>query len=428
MNIDKKILAGIGLLAGALGLFLWTRKAEAACEEGEAKCEDTDLLACVDGKWQLIEANSPQCGGGPIPECNTGDTKCVGTDLYTCVGGEWQLTEEDSDSCKVTPPPPLPEGFEIDKIAAEPPIVILGNSVGIKVQWFCPNPGLIERTFSLQCLINGITLQHTWTVNAANGIIVFEHTPVSVGTYTATIPANGIKFNCPGSVSFEVREEPVAEVYYCPFGGSTGYEGLDALAHHLNSHFHGKRVPGQGKSSDVIDCPYCSKYFTACVRSLGLHCTEGERLAASYNLIEHIQTSHPDHPLTIPRCLIVADNIPDLLGGEFRPDPLYCYAVRIDDQVTGRHGRPYWQAIGYKIVIVFEGPGGYEYEGRREFVTMPSQHHIEIRGPVEKDYEWLKQDPYDTPSVIDVHVNLPNLGDRVVCDVGTGEVSVVSWE
>jgi hypothetical protein len=422
MNIDKKKLAGVGLIATALGLFLWTRKAEAACEEGQTKCEDTDLHACVDGKWQLIEANSPSCGGGPIPECNAGDTKCVGVDLYTCVDGEWQLTEEDSDSCKVTPPGPLPEGFEIDKIAAEPPIVMLGNSVGIKVTWFCPNPELIERTFSLQCMINGKTLQHTWTVRAGNGSIVFEHTPANIGTYTATIPEDGIKFNCPNSVSFEVREEPpTVRAYYCPFGGTTEYETIDALAHHLDSHFHGKRVPGQGKSSDVIDCPYCSSYFTACVRSLGLHCTTAERLGASYKLIDHIQTSHPSHPLTVPRCLIIADNIPDLVGGPYaRPDPLLGYAVRIDD----KRG---WQMVGYTAQYWLGSLPTYEHEETHEFVTNPGQHHIEIRGPVEESFRWRK-DPYDTPSIIDVYVDLPNLGDRVVCNVGTGEVSVVSWE
>ncbi|GAI39449.1 unnamed protein product, partial [marine sediment metagenome] len=213
MNIDKRIIAGIGLLFGALGLFLWTKKAEAACEEGTTKCEAGDLYACIDGKWELAEADSPQC-----LECEEGDTKCVDTDLYTCVAGEWQLTESDSASCKVGPVPPLPEGFEIDYIGAEPPVVILGSPVKIKVTWFCPNPGLVERTFSLQCVINGETLQHSWgPTTRGNGSIAFEYTPTSIGTYTATIPGNGIKFNCPSSVSFEVREEVVGP-FYSPYG------------------------------------------------------------------------------------------------------------------------------------------------------------------------------------------------------------------
>lgn len=424
MDINKKILAGFGLIAAALGLFLWTKKAEAACTEGETKCVDVDLYACVNGVWELAEANSPQCVVPP-PECEVGDTKCVDTDLYTCVAGEWQLTEEDSTSCKVGPTPPLPEGFEIDKLSAEPPVVILGSPVNIKVTWFCPNPELIERTFSLQCVINGETLQHTWTVRAGTGSIAFQYTPTSVGTYTATIPGNGIKFNCPDSVSFEVKEEEVG-VYYCPFGGTAEYESIDALAHHLDSHFHGKRVPGQGRSSDVIDCPYCSKYFTACVRSLGLHCTKAERLGASYSLIDHIQSFHSNYPLTTPRCHIVADNIPDLLGGVSRPSPLLCYAVRIDDQTSYRGA--YWRAIGYKTIYGFMDPPTYEHEEMHEFVTTPGEHHIEIRGPVEVSFRWRKQDPYDTPSIFDVNINLANLGDKVVLDMGTGEVEYIAWE
>lgn len=102
MDINKKILAGIGLLAGALGLFLWTRKAEAACEEGQTKCVGVDLYACVDGVWQLVEANSPQC---ITPECESGQIECRNRDLWACVNGKWQLEQVDSPSCGYEPPP-----------------------------------------------------------------------------------------------------------------------------------------------------------------------------------------------------------------------------------------------------------------------------------------------------------------------------------
>lgn len=318
MNIDNKKIIGIGLLAGALGLFLWTRKAEAACEEGETKCVDVDLYACVDGKWELAEANSPQCVPPP-PECEEGDTKCVGTDLYTCVAGEWQLTESNSDSCKVGPLPPLPPGFEIDKIAAEPPIVILGNPVKIKVNWVCP--GLIEfwidRELSLQCVINGETLQLTWTYTGSTSI-AFEYTPTSIGTYTATIQGNGIsKFNCPESVSFEVREEVVGP-FYSPYGelcswtpsielvckpANTPYATLDALANEIavSTVRKSKPAPGAGRYTEYYPCPYCSKTFTSCTRPAGTRCSPGQRLAAAYKVLEHIQASHPDQPLTEPR-------------------------------------------------------------------------------------------------------------------------------
>jgi len=42
----------------------------------------------------------------PITECNEGETKCVGYDLYKCINGKWQLVETNSSQCGYTPPPP----------------------------------------------------------------------------------------------------------------------------------------------------------------------------------------------------------------------------------------------------------------------------------------------------------------------------------
>jgi len=417
MNINKKILAGIGLLATALGLFLWTRKAEPACTEGETKCEDGDLHACVDGNWELLQANSPSCP--QPPECNEGDTKCdPNNNLYTCVAGEWQLTEEDSPSCKVTPPPgPLPEGFEIDNLAAEPSVVILGKSVNIKVTWFCPNPELVERTFSLECVINGEILQHSWgPTTRSNGSIYFEYTPASVGTYTATIPGNGIKFNCPSSVSFEVREEELG-VYYCPFGTYAEYESIDALAAHIGSQHHSsKSAIGAGKYYEYISCPYCSDEFRICTRSAGLSCTSGQRIGAAYALIDHIQSSHPDHPLTIPRChieTIVPE--PEWRMEMGRNIPVSTYALKVDGGE--------WHSLGWKVIYELMAPPRYEYQRTQEVVISRGQHHVEIRGPVSYYYGW-REDPYDTPGIFDEDVVLANLGDKAVFNVETGEVVI----
>ena len=72
MNINKKVAAGIGLIAGALGLYLWTKKAK-PCTEGAKKCVGADLYTCINGKWVLTEANSPTCV--TPPSCSV-DTDC----------------------------------------------------------------------------------------------------------------------------------------------------------------------------------------------------------------------------------------------------------------------------------------------------------------------------------------------------------------
>ena len=77
------------------------------CTEGETKCVGYDLYKCINGKWQLVESNSEQCGYVP-PECTEGETKCVGYDLYKCINGKWQLVERNSTQCGYTPPAPPP--------------------------------------------------------------------------------------------------------------------------------------------------------------------------------------------------------------------------------------------------------------------------------------------------------------------------------
>jgi len=437
--MNKRIAVGLGLLTGALSLYLFTKKAEVSCTEGETKCEGGDLYACISGQWELVETNSPQCP--QPPECEEGDTKCVDTDLYTCVGGEWQLTESDSPSCKVGPPPPLPEGFEIDKITAEPSVVVLGNPVSIKVTWVCPNPGLIERTFSLQCMINGTTLQHTWTINASNGSITFEYTPTSVGTYTATIPGDGIKFNCPSSVSFEVREEEPG-VYYCPFGSYIEYESIDALAAHVGSQHHSsKPAIGAGKYYEYIPCPYCGKEFRICTRSAGLSCTSGQRIGAAYALIDHIQSSHPNNPLTIPRCHIEVI-VPEPPVTEININTRDAVTYFADfDRETGYRGYIRWHVLGWKYVCVGFMPTicHMEYQRTTTFVSSLGTHHVIIKGPiacrammgaglgnvqVPGGYYTVN----DAPTAFDQDVTLANLGDKAVFNVETGEASIVRWE
>lgn len=59
--MNKKVAAGIGLIAGALGLYLLTTRKAKPCTEGTTKCVGADLYACVNGKWVLQQLNSPAC-------------------------------------------------------------------------------------------------------------------------------------------------------------------------------------------------------------------------------------------------------------------------------------------------------------------------------------------------------------------------------
>lgn len=367
-----------------------------------------------------------------------GDQKCIGNDLYIYQGGQWILEETNSLVCTSPPEPepepepgPLPPGFEIDYIGAEPPVVILGNSVSIKVNYFCPNPKLEERTYTLQCVIDGITLQHTST----SATIRFEYTPTRIGPYNATIQGDGIsKFNCPSSVSFEVKEEAVG-VFYSPFGSYTAYATLSALAEHIASLKVGSTssTSRPWKTVDLewagrhythgVVCPYCDEVFVAEPNALRRGSTFGAKTAAAYKLLLHIQSSHPANPLTKPRCHIEV-SVPQPLG----LPSANCYAVRIDNWM-GARGLTYWRAVGWtnlgRVMVT------YEYQASRNFVSILGNHHVEIRGPMPYTLgmEWRGTNaPYEYPSIFDQDITLMNLGDRASFDVETGIEEIVEWK
>ena len=94
------VIGGCGLIGVAI--YLLTAKAQ-ECVNGQTKCVGYDQYACINGKWELIEPNSPSCGYVP-PECTDGETKCIGYDFYVCINGKWELIEQNSPSCGYEPP------------------------------------------------------------------------------------------------------------------------------------------------------------------------------------------------------------------------------------------------------------------------------------------------------------------------------------
>ena len=271
----------IGLVVVGLVIAYFVSKKEPAKAEGDQKCIGADLYAYYNGQWILEEANSLVCTSPPEPEPEP------------------------------EPEPDVPEGFTIDRILANPPIVTLGNSVNIEVAWFCP--GSIEfwqdRELTLHCAINGEAFKHTWTYTGST-TVKLKYTPTTIGVYTATILDGGIKFNCPSSVTFEVREEVVG-AFYSPFGGHEVYESLSALAVAIaamkgmtsstSRPWKTVQISWAGrKYTHGVVCPYCDKVFVAQPNALQRGSTPGSRVAAAYELLEHIQLAHSNHPLTEP--------------------------------------------------------------------------------------------------------------------------------
>ena len=400
--MDRKLGIVIGLLVGAFAALYFILKGRTV--EGDTRCEDGNLLAYVEGQWTLVEENSSQCLLDPEPP---------------------------NPPSPPEPPDENPLGFTIDDVLVTPAVVILGEEANIKVVWFCPNPLLEERDFIITCTIDGLTLQRSWRVRAGNGAINIKYTPESIGVFVATV---GDKL-----CTFQVKEEVIG-AFYSPYGGLTIYPSIDALAKHIAANGKYNKQCHEYNcrhATFAAKCPYCSASFSGGVTDSQVRGSrEAGKTKAAYLLINHIQVSHPGHPLTIPRCHIVISNIPDLLGGSSRPRPLLGYAVRIDDQSYsyGRHprpgqeylGRPYWQMVGYETIYNFLAPNTYKHEEMHEFVTTPGKHHIEVRGPVERSFRWRK-DPYETPGIIDAHITLDGIGDYVVCDVGAGTAEVVKW-
>jgi len=66
----KKVLGVIAVISAIGGTLFYFLKPKKPCEEGATKCagpDNLDLYECQEGKWVLIEENSPECGYAPLP-------------------------------------------------------------------------------------------------------------------------------------------------------------------------------------------------------------------------------------------------------------------------------------------------------------------------------------------------------------------------
>jgi hypothetical protein len=373
--MNKKVAAGIGLIAGALGLYLWTKKAK-PCTEGTKKCVGADLYTCINGKWVLTEANSPTCV--TLPSCSV-DADCPPG--YVCQNGVCVPAE--------LPPEELPSNFEIDVVNVTPNIVAVGDEMTIYVRWWCP--GHIGETFTLHCTVDGTILSQTFVADDDFGFVYYKYTPQKVGTYTATV--RGV------SCSFEAREK-ISGVFYDPYDGYQTYDSLNALAFQIGAFFEGTVETwtdgGDRFAGYVFTCPYCDFHYGPYSPT-----SDKIRINYAYGMLTHIQSAHPEYPLTKPRPFIEVTT-PAI------PKPLNVW---------------FWMPA-YKIVL----------NGRVYTQLAPSTelygallgiNHIEISGTCSP------RDIFDGRQcgqiVFSQDVTLLALGDKVTIDAETGLVGYHKW-
>ncbi len=79
---------------------------------GSYECISTTRVKCVDGLWNVIQRNSPECGYvAPKRDCTNprgvhGGYDCSGTTRIKCDDGRWVTIEHNSRECGYRPPDP----------------------------------------------------------------------------------------------------------------------------------------------------------------------------------------------------------------------------------------------------------------------------------------------------------------------------------
>ena len=333
--------------------------------------------------------------------------------------------------------PEVPEEFCVDTITAEPSVVVLGNEVKIHVQYWLPNGvdvrPYIGKTYQMHCTIDGETLTaSTGPIPYFPATIDFAYTPQSIGTYTATVLDK--------SVSFEVRAEVVG-AYYNPYGGYEIYSSIDELANYINNNRLGETTDCfQGNCWWIQNCPYCDYSLKA-----GYYYARNpsDTLKNVYGVLGHIQSSHPEYPLTKPRCYIEV-NVPEpqvaRLGiNDYGP----AYFINWEGQYApDHHPHTIWYILSWVNIGLWIG-GCYVFYNPSSFISTLGTHHIAIRGPVvcrvgtapfTLSQGMGVQTPggsyvsVDTlPLVFDADVTLRALGDKVTIDAGTGLTGYKEW-
>lgn len=313
-----------------------------------------------------------------------------GTHTVTVEANNYQTTDFEvkvdqpiqSINLEMPPLPPGPpgwsDGVEVQSVAADPPIVYLGQTVQIKVyiQYGIHNPDAypVPATICGTVRVNGQELTGEFNIDYRNPTLAFPFTPSSIGIFMAVAQDK--------STTFEVKPE-VPGLYYSPYGEADPYSSKgDMITSWVNYRNWRPYAPSpQNIFPPVYKGPikdftfwgdmYSDKMSTRCPicgESLGDTTHEG----IFTDLFNHIEQRHPDYPWDKPK------------GG-----------------------------------IVFARMNYVSYDRwDLEGIVLKPGHHAG-----EHTIQWL-----GLPEVVKYDVTLPGWGDRVYINIDTGETVLVTWE
>jgi hypothetical protein len=278
----------------------------------------------------------------PVGVCTPGEVKCVGVDLYLCnANGQWEVSETNSASCQVTPgatyySPFGGKRFPICTKILIPNVNPFGDFLGGDLLWsgfsdFFFDPGVrsgLQYVNSEQQLYEATPAE--WDAGSATSFVK----SVTLG-YVDDVLVMAVDYSCQ---EYWDSKERLAQMiagrnlYFgtiptewilqygvtCPTCGGTG-KIIGRRGHQRDCPTCGglgkilmidlsRGIRDWAKSMDIstnppvyagietynytIHCPYCSAVIE--------HDHEDGRIALARDLLDHIETNHPDHPLTAP--------------------------------------------------------------------------------------------------------------------------------
>jgi len=317
--------------------------------------------------------------------------------------------------------PELPDVFYVETITAEPSIVTLGSDVKIHVTYWIPENVdgrlYVGYTYQAHCVIDGKTLTaQVGPVQFFPIDVDYVYTPQNVGIYTATALGK--------SISFEVRQK-VAGVFYSPYGGYDSFGSIDALATYIYNNGLGQTSNCfQGNCVFTQHCPYCDYGLS----TPNLPNPPLTVLNDVYSVLGHIQSSHPDYPLTAPRphVEVIVPQQPSPVSSFISPGA-NCVVIDGACNELG-YGCAYPPVLGRCFSWVFNNVG--------LFPTLPGKHRIQVTSFLRLGcWEYSKavrwgSDPFTGAPLtflFDQDITFNAVGDKVTVDAATGLTEYLPW-
>lgn len=405
--MNKRVVAGIGLIAGALGLFLWTRKAAEepppppdyryATLQGRITDDETgeamaNVKIQVDGD---ISGYTDSRGDFRTGELTVGHhTVSLSVAFYDTASVEVDLVEGLQRIDFQLHKTPVSGDFEVHWATInglQHATINIGDEVLVTSQ--VGNLSSIPQTIQVCCYLDGasicteVTFTGGYQESGWTAWPTFLFTATEAGDYTVTL---GTWSGILTVLSIETG------VFYSPYGcihtNALPYwqDSASLVASMIAASSGGGLIPSPVDYRDCVSTPpfYASGYGTQtrtyihcvyCGESIydGLH----DYTAIVNNVLTHIQQRHPSLPLNEPPCWVI-------LTAE----------------------------VGHHLVYLTIDGSVQRYT--RSPVT-PGTHHIVAQEPVSN---------MPPITLIDTNVSFGSWGDRVIINIDTGVVTTQTWE